>query len=910
MKIVVRVGKCLAFCLLALAGSLSAQTPVVSQTNLTLRIMAANLTSGGMTYQTAGLNILKGLKPDIVAIQEFNYANNSAADFRQMLDTTFDTNFVYYRESGYGIPNGIISRFPILAAGSWDDPEVNDRGFAWAQLDVPGSNDLYVVSVHLYNSGNASDRNNEAIAVKNNIAANFPANAWVVVAGDFNTDTRSEAAVNTFKTFLSDDPIPTDAQSGGDMDTNEPRNKPYDYVLPSFSFATNLAPVVLPSRVYANGLVFDSAVYTPLSDVAPVSYGDSHVSGMQHMAVIKDFTIAYTITNSYSDAPAITAQPESQTVEPGGNAAFTVVASGAPTLHYQWRFGTSNLAGATASTLTLTNVQSGNAGTYCVVITNFAGSVTSSPATLTVGTAPVIVTHPQSQSVNAGATVAFSVTSSGTALLAYQWRFNGANLAGATESSCLLTNVQSQDAGSYSVVITNLLGATTSSNAVLTVNAPPIVTAQPQSQTVAPGQDATFTVTATGAAPLSYQWRFNGTPLAGAIGTSYTRPNAQPSDAGSYSVVITNLAGSAVSVDAILTVAVAQGSVIAQWDFNSLTPDGLTTTGTLAPSTGSGTATYVGGTKAAASGEFAGGGPTDTNTTDNSGWNTSYYPAATVGNKTAGVKFAASTVGRQNVGVSWDQRESSTGSKYVRLRYTTNGTDFIDFPTAVSVAGTSWKSTTNSLASVGGVNDNPSFAFQIVAEFESTATGAGNTNYVGAAGTYSTGGTIRFDMVTVSGTAIPTATPPVISSQPASQMVNQGAAATFSVLAAGTAPLSYQWRFNASVLPGATASAYTRSNVQPADIGSYSVVVSNSAGTAISSNALLHLVVPAPALAMESAQVIRWQGLSNLTYIVQAITNIEQTNWVTVGTASSPGTSVSFTNQAEAPRQFFRVLCP
>ena len=61
---------------------------------------------------------------------------------------------------------------------------------------------------------------------------------------------------------------------------------------------------------------------------------------------------------------------------------------------------------------------------------------------------------------------------------------------------------------------------------------------------------------------------------------------------------------------------------------------------------------------------------------------------------------------------------------------------------------------------------------------------------------------------------------------------------------------------------------------------------------------------------MESAQVIRWQGLSNLTYIVQAKTNIEQTNWVTVGTATSPETSVSLTNQAETPRQFFRVLCP
>jgi endonuclease/exonuclease/phosphatase (EEP) superfamily protein YafD len=187
MKLIIRVGQCLGFGVLALAGSLGAQTPGVFQTNLTLRIMAANLTSGGPTYQTAGLNILKGLKPDIVAIQEFNYGNNSAADFRHMLDTTFGTNFVYYRESGYSIPNGIISRFPIRAAGSWDDSLVPDRGFAWARLDVPGSNDLYVVSVHLYSSGSASDRNQEAQALKNLISANFPANAWVVVAGDFNT---------------------------------------------------------------------------------------------------------------------------------------------------------------------------------------------------------------------------------------------------------------------------------------------------------------------------------------------------------------------------------------------------------------------------------------------------------------------------------------------------------------------------------------------------------------------------------------------------------------------------------------------------------------------------------------------------------------------------------------------------
>ena len=167
---------------MALAGSLGAQTPGVFQTNLTLRIMAANLTSGGPTYQTAGLNILKGLKPDIVAIQEFNYGNNSAADFRHMLDTTFGTNFVYYRESGYSIPNGIISRFPIRAAGSWDDSLVPDRGFAWARLDAPSFD--FVWSVCIYTAVAARGSQPGGPGAQNLISANFPANAWSS-SGDF-----------------------------------------------------------------------------------------------------------------------------------------------------------------------------------------------------------------------------------------------------------------------------------------------------------------------------------------------------------------------------------------------------------------------------------------------------------------------------------------------------------------------------------------------------------------------------------------------------------------------------------------------------------------------------------------------------------------------------------------------------
>ena len=822
MLVVSRAVKCLLLGLLAVALSLLAQTASAATTNQTVRIMAANLTSGNsQTYETAGLNILKGLRPDVVAIQEFKYGSSTAAEIRLMVDTTFGTSFDYYREPSGNIPNGIISRFPILAAGSWDDPKVSDRGFAWAQLDLPGSNDLYVVSVHLYSSGSAGDRNTEATVIKSNILASFPANAWVVVAGDFNTDSRSEAAIGTFTTFLSDNPIPGDAVSGGDQDTNEPRNRPYDYVLPSLSFVTNLVPVVFPSQTFANGLVFDSAVYGPLSDVAPVASGDSHVSNMQHMGVVKDFRITYTTTNGVSDAPAISTQPQSQTVEPGSNANFTVSATGAATLRYQWRFGAADIASATTSGLTITNAQPANAGSYSVVVTNFAGSVTSSPAVLSVGTSPVITSPPQSQSVAVGATVAFSVTSTGSAPLAYQWRFNGASLTGATASTLTLANVQSSNAGSYSVVITNLAGAITSADAVLAVGTLP-------------------------------------------------------------------------------------SGLIAQWDFNSNPADGSTTTGTTAPSAGTGTASLIGGT----SQTFATGSSTDPASTDNTSWNTSTYPAANANNKTAGVQFNVSTVGRQDISIRWDQRESSTGSKYVRLRYTTNGVDFVDFPTAVSVSGTSFEPKTNSLTAYAGANNNPNFAFQIVAEFESTATSGGGTTYVGATGTYAPSGTLRFDMVTISGTIIPAGTPATITSHPASQTVNQGANATFSVQANGTAPLSYQWHCNSWAIPGATTSAYTRTNVQCTDVGSYSVVVTNSAGTATSSNAMLSLVVPAPTLLMASPQVFQWQGLSNLIYTVQGKTNLQDANWGAVGTASAPGLTVLFTNQADAPQRFYRVVYP
>lgn len=260
--------------------------------------MAANLTGNSQKYDASGIRIFQGLRPDIVAIQEFNYAGNSAAEIRQFVTTAFGPDFFHFREAGAQIPNGIISRWPIVASGEWPDPQVSNRDFVWARLDLPGPDDLYVVSVHLHSSGGANSRRLEAEAVKTRVTANFPAGAYVIVAGDLNVDSRSEAALDVFKTFLVDNPVPTD--QAGDPDTNNPRSKPYDYILSSANWRTNHVPLVLGAgtaaeRRFTNGLVFDSRVFAPLPLVAPVQAADS--ANAQHMAVLKDFRLQATLTN-------------------------------------------------------------------------------------------------------------------------------------------------------------------------------------------------------------------------------------------------------------------------------------------------------------------------------------------------------------------------------------------------------------------------------------------------------------------------------------------------------------------------------------------------------------------------------------------------------------------------------------
>ena len=171
-------------------------------------------------------------------------------------------------------------------------------------------------------------------------------------------------------------------------------------------------------------------------------------------------------------ALTITTQPQSQTVAVGGNTSFSVTASGATPISYQWQLGGAAITGATNTTLSLTNVQAAQAGNYTVIVTNSVASVTSTTAVLTVAGSPAIVAQPASQSVVAGANVSFNVTASGAPPLIYQWQFNGTAIAGATGSNLALAGVEPANAGNYTVIVTNSAGSATSAAAVSRSNRP------------------------------------------------------------------------------------------------------------------------------------------------------------------------------------------------------------------------------------------------------------------------------------------------------------------------------------------------------------------------------------------------------------------------------------------------------
>jgi len=284
-----------------------------------------------------------------------------------------------------------------------------------------------------------------------------------------------------------------------------------------------------------------------------IAYSEINAKGYNTNS--KSYTV--TVKAGTVSAPVITSSPPStQTVALGSTLNLTILVSGTDATTYQWQLDGSNINGATASVLSISSVSAANAGSYTCVVTNAAGTLTSSPASVIVSTPPVIVSSPLAkQSVAVGATVNLSVVASSPTAVNYQWQFNSVNIFGATASTLTLNSVTAANAGSYVCIVSNLLGIATSSPSVLSISpaGSPTITLNPSSQTISSGSTIVFKTQSTSALASTYQWYLNGVAIAGATSSTLFIPAATSANAGAYSCTVTNAAGSASTLLAQLT---------------------------------------------------------------------------------------------------------------------------------------------------------------------------------------------------------------------------------------------------------------------------------------------------------------------------------------------------------------------
>ena len=525
--------------------------------------------------------------------------------------------------------------------------------------------------------------------------------------------------------------------------------------------------------------------------------------------------------------PVVTSQPQSQTNIAGSSATFSVLASGVPAPAYQWKFNGQDLAGATGTSLVITNLQSSNAGNYTAVITNAAGSVTSGVAVLTVWVAPSFTLQPQSTTNVAGTDATFTVAGTGNPLPSYQWYFNTGGISGANASSLVLSNVQPANAGSYSAVLSNAAGSVTSSIALLTIWTPPVVTSQPQSQTNLAGTTASLSVAATGNPSVAFQWRFNGQDLAGATGASFVITNLQPSNAGNYSVVLTNAAGSVTSAVAVLTVWVAPAF--------TLQPQSLTNiAGTVATFNAAGSGNPVPVLQWLFNGNPLVGGTSPALILSNVQPANAGSYSAILSNAAGSVtsSIATLTVLVQPAIVSQPQSATNVVGGTMMLSVGVTGTAPLSYQWQMN--GTNLSGATSSTVLLANLQPSDTGLYQAIA-----------SNQAG-----SITSAVASVLLSPSFTLQPVGAVFLTRSNGAC-LTQSCYNTTLNAAAVGSLPLAYQWlRDGVPLVPdvritGVTSDTLSVAGVQPADAGSYVLQVSNLAGTVGTVPATLVFKTPA-----------------------------------------------------------------
>ena len=453
---------------------------------------------------------------------------------------------------------------------------------------------------------------------------------------------------------------------------------------------------------------------------------------------------------------------------------------------------------------------------------------------------------------------------------------------------------------------------------------PPLITVQPFGLTVIAGNNRTLGVSAGGSPPLFFQWQFNSNNVPGATNSTLSLTNVQMTDAGNYSVIVSNAFGVATSSDAVITVIPAvcvtpPSGLVSWWPGEGNANDIVAgNNGTL-----QGNITFVPGRVGQA-------------------FNSDGNGSAVVDSNSAALQLQNFTIEAWIERGSTAQASLSTNGGIIfgygvggyAFGITDAGNLFLA-QTGISVTNSLHQVTDTGLHHVAVVKSGSNVVFYL----DDAMGGAEHAIFYnpvfqftsspaigGIAG--SSGGSFLglVDEVSVYNRALSLSeiqsiygaegagkcsdSPPVITVQPTAQTVSPGFNVIFNPLVAGMPPFSYQWQFNSNNVSGATNATLTLTNVQPADAGNYSVVVTNVFGTATSSNALLTVIPVITATQVSGSLILSWPA-SDSGFNLESTDNLTTPNWTAVGASvTTDGITDTVTISISGTQQFYRLHHP
>ena len=549
-----------------------------------------------------------------------------------------------------------------------------------------------------------------------------------------------------------------------------------------------------------------------LPNVQLADVGTYHVVVSNAFGSVASNSANLTVTFPISVPPKlITSQPQSQTVKLGSTGTLRVSATSVEPLTYQWFKNGDIVSKGTNQILKFENVLRSDSGDYKVAVFNSQNAEASQTATLTIDdiVPPKVIIPPSNQTNEIGNEVVFSVEAIGFVPLSYQWLKNGREILGANESVLSIESLTGIDSGSYTVLITNLIGKIASTAAKLTVLLPPSISSHPTKQTVLAGASANFSATVTGTLPIEFTWLRNGEIIANATNRTLRLQNIQEADAGEYRAEVENPYGTAVSSNAVLTVNFP-ATIVKQPASRSVFEN--TEAMFEVEATGTPPLTYQWKRNALA-----------LKNATNSILNLISVSTNDTGRYSVTVRNSFKSV------ISTDAVLSVKPALLVtRQIQSTNIVEGSDITLFVEVSGA-----------------RP-MNFQWIKD-DQLISGATNASlrfspaFVSDSGIYSMLINNALSKTFASNATLRVQVPAAIVEQPVSRLALTGDNVIFQVAAKGDAPISYKWFRMGTNLPVATNAVLTLTNVQFQDSARFHVVVSNALRTVVSSNVFLEM---------------------------------------------------------------------